>query len=125
MRLALIVALALMAGCVTQQLDRRLQSLVGSNLHAAVDAMGEPDGEDRVNGEKNYYWSTNQEVSMEHTTISQGTDIRGITTSSATTYVPVTFTCTVQVATAEDGTIKTVTRQGTQGVCQRFARRVH
>ena len=125
MRLAFLATLALTTGCATRQLDQRLQSLVGSNIHTAINAMGNPDGEDRVQGEKTYYWSTTQQVNMEKTTISQGTDIRGITTSSATSYVPVTFTCTVHAATAEDGTIRSVTREGTQGVCGLFARRFH
>ncbi len=121
--------IALLTACATQQLNQGLQNLVGSNIRTAISAMGYPDGEREVMGDKIYTWSTNRNAVMPLITTSTTTGMVGSTpvygTTSATHFVPVAFACTVQIAVTPDGTIKSFQWEGNEGGCQRYARGFH
>jgi hypothetical protein len=117
---------ALLTACATAQLDAGLKGLVGENIHEAINRLGYPDGQRTVMGDTVYIWSTNRNVAMPMNTTTTTTGAVGTTpyygTTTGMTFVPMTFACTVQIATDANGAIKSYQWEGNQGGCRRYAR---
>lgn len=122
---ALFLALLGLSGCVSQNMNNGLQSLVGQDIHAAVARLGYPSAQREMLGDTIYVWGTSQSgvLPMTETNFTTGnvgmTPFSGSTTS--TTFVPVNYNCTIQLATDKDGTIKSWQWSGNMGGCMRYA----
>jgi hypothetical protein len=128
-RTSFLLCLLLLAACATQQLNTGLQTLIGHNIREAMSHLGYPDGQREIMGDTIYIWSTNRSgvlpMNMPATTTGTvgGVPYSGTTTSMA--FVPIAIRCTVQIAVAPDGTIKSYQWEGNEAGCKRYARGFH
>lgn len=79
-----------------------------------------------IMGDTIYIWSTNRNAILPMNTTTTTTGMVGTTpiygTTNAMHFVPVAYSCTVQIATTPDGTIKNYQWEGNEGGCRRSAR---
>jgi hypothetical protein len=126
MKIAVFALVVLLSGCATQQLNTGLQELMGHNIRVAIDHLGYPDGQRTVMGHTVYVWSTSGSMMLPMTTTSTTTGMVGSTpvygTTNQTNFMPMGFSCTVQIATDSDGTMKSYQWAGNQPGCRRYAR---
>ena len=123
--IAALIFLGGLGGCVSQNMNAGLQSLVGQNIRAAIDRIGYPDGQQVILGDKVYVWGVSQNAVMPMTNTNftsgsvGGVPVYGTTTS--TNYVPVNYNCKIQIATDANDIIKRYQWSGNMGGCARYA----
>jgi hypothetical protein len=119
-----IVALSF-GGCVSKNMNEGLQSLMGQNIHAAIDRIGYPDVQQVILGDKVYVWGVSQNAVMPMTNTNftsgsvGGVPVYGTTTS--TSYVPVNYNCKIQIATDANDIMKRYQWSGNMGGCAHYA----
>jgi hypothetical protein len=126
-RVLLVVGAALgLSGCVTTQMNKGLEFMVGQKIDAAVARLGYPDAQRTMLGDTIYIWNTSHNVNLPMTTTSMTTGYAGSTpvygSTISTQYVRANFNCTIQLGTTTDGVIKSWQWQGNMGGCATYAR---
>jgi len=115
-----------LVGCVSDHMDNRLGFLVGQNIQFAVGRLGDPDSQRTVLSDKIYVWSSSRNVTIPATNTTNGivggSSLYGTTTGTG--YVAANRSCTIQLATTADGTIKSWRWSGSMGGCTQYARRL-
>jgi hypothetical protein len=99
-----------LAGCMQQRMNNGLQALVGQNIQVAVAELGYPDTQRTMFGDTIYIWSAS----------GPGGAIALQTSPTMTAFMPLRANCTIQIATAPDGTIKQGSWRGNQAGCQPY-----
>ena len=114
-----------LGGCVSQHMNDGLQSLIGQDIHAVVARLGYPDGQRVMLGDKIYIWSSNHKVALPLTTMNTTTGSVGNVpvygTTTNTTFVPMSFNCTIQIATDANDRIKSYQWSGNLEGCRPYA----
>jgi hypothetical protein len=108
---ALVVAALGLPGCVPQRMDEGLQALAGQNIQAAVAKLGYPDSQRTMLGDTIYIWSTR----------GPGGAVAVAISPTMGAVLPISFNCTIQIATAADGTIKQTQWTGNPDGCRAYA----
>jgi len=122
---ALLVLSLGLGGCVSQNMNEGLQSLVGQDIHAAVARLGYPSGQREILGDTIYVWGSSQNSVMPLSTTNYtsgsvgGVPVYGTTTS--TNLVPVNYNCNIQLAVNSQGRIKSYQWSGNMGGCAHYA----
>lgn len=122
---ALVIAALSVGGCVSQHMNDGLQGLMGQDINAAVARLRYPDGQRTMLGDTIYIWSSNHKAALPLTTMNATTGsvgnvpIYGTTTN--TTFVPMEFSCTIQIATDGKGRIKSYQWSGNLEGCRPYA----
>jgi len=124
----LAVAGVALSGCVFQRMDTGLRNLVGQDIHAAVNAIGYPNGQRQILGDTIYVWSTRSDATfiMPTTSTTAGmvgnVPIYGTTTSYQA--VSGTYACTIEIAVDASNRIKRYEWKGNVGGCSSYANRL-
>ncbi|MFI4976194.1 MAG: hypothetical protein ACHP84_16775 [Caulobacterales bacterium] len=125
-----IAAAAALAGCATTaDLDAGLSSLVGQPVKVAMDRLGPPTGQSEQDGEKVYFWASNQDVSF---TTPAGTEntygaagaMPELTKQPETVSPPVNFRCEIMITVGGDEKIKSYHWSGNLDGCSSYAARL-
>jgi len=124
----LLLALAVgLAGCASDQMDKRLGFLAGQNIQFAVARLGDPDSKRTELGDTIYVWKSNQNVSLPTGAYGAYGSVGGAPpygTAGGPHYVPNNRSCIIQLATGADGVIKSWQWSGNMGGCARYAHRL-
>jgi hypothetical protein len=114
-----------LGGCVTEQLNQGLGFMVGQPIDYAVQRLGYPQGQSEMLGDTIYVWGTSRTAVMPMTSTATTTGFVGTTpimgSQTSTTYVPMNFNCTIQLAVGPDHIIKHWHWEGNLGGCARYA----
>jgi hypothetical protein len=126
-----IAAVLLLTACTpTPSQPNRMESdmrwLVGQNIHVAIAHLGYPASQREIAGDTVFEWSLDRHGSIVLPTVSTTTGQFDGSPYSQNTYGSETVQthsyCTVQLATAADGTIKTYHWDGNTRGCQHYTR---
>jgi len=110
-----VVALAL-SGCLSQQMDAGLKSVVGQKISKAEDRLGYPDGQSRTENGTIYVWSSTHNVTT--TGMVGSVPVHGM--GNATSYAGANDTCTVQIDTDLNDTIRSYQWSGNGYLCSHY-----
>lgn len=134
MKFRCLVALCagLLAGCAAGNLNKGLPYLVGKPLDHAIELFGLPDSTLEVGENTVYVWGTSSNFSLpvtstnsSFTTGSVGsTPVYGTTTSTSTSYVPVSYNCTIKLSVDSSNLITYWSWEGNEGGCSRYGSKV-
>lgn len=107
----MLAGVVVLTGCVSfQQMDEGLGKLVGQDKSVAFNILGYPDSQQTFDDTKVYTWvatsSGAEPYTAPQTTYGSidGKSFQSTTTQTA--FVPVTYTCKVQISTDAKGIIK-------------------
>ena len=118
MHLLKMLLVLLVGGCATRadRLEATLPPMVGQPVAAMVDRLGMPTSETTIMGQKVYVWT--EQV--------QDVDYAPVLGASRMTLIPMATSgvCSIRVAVDPAGIIRRVDRQGDDGVCSGYARRM-
>lgn len=121
---ALMLGVIAVAGCAVNQLNTRLPSFVGHHVNELVAAWGYPTDAGQFMNDVVFIWDSSQSGVMALPQSATTRALIGTTPLTATTsglaFVPVTYSCRIQVGTDARGLIKTFHVEGDEG-CQRYA----
>lgn len=121
-----LLALLLLGGCVTKELNQGLDFLIGQNVSIAASRLGYPDEQREFQGDQIYIWRRSGSFAMPVTTQSTTYGNIGTTpvfgTTSNTGYVNQSVACTIQMSAGTDGIIKTWHWEGNLVACEGYAR---
>lgn len=131
---AAVVAAATLTGCVTfGQMNQGLSLLVGQPLDTAVDVLGYPSGERTIAGRHLVQWGRSSQGFMPVTNTAQsfGTvaangrwgTYSGTTTS--TSYVPISYNCSITVQVDMTDRISGYQYNGNLGGCEPYIKRLN
>lgn len=130
MRKIAVISAVLLSGCATfGQMDDGLEALKGKNKDEAFEALGYPDREQTFDDTKVYTWqnTTNDTAILSSPRLTTGTV--GNTSFNASTmqtdYVPVTYSCKIQISTSSVGIIKNYSYEGSMGGCESYIHRLN
>ncbi|MGK0799976.1 hypothetical protein ACRE5N_03335 [Klebsiella pneumoniae] len=130
MRKMLLIFTLLLSGCVTfTQMNDGLNALKGKDKKIAFEVLGYPSQEQNFDDTKVYTWvnSVNDIAALSSPQITTGTF--GNKSFNATTlqtdYVPVTYSCKIQIATDTSGIIKNYNYDGNMGGCESYIHRLN
>lgn len=123
-----------LTGCVTfGQFDKGMSALVGEELDTAIQVFGMPSGEQTVAGRRYVQWgrSSSGFVPITNTTTSYGTFNTAYNfgnyskTTTGTSYLPVSYNCTVTVAVDSSDRIQRTQYEGNLGGCEPYIKRLN
>lgn len=130
MRKLVLTSLLLLSGCATfGQMNDGLNALKGKDKTIAFEALGYPNQEQTFDDTKVYTWanSVNDVAALTSPQLTTGTV--GSTSFSASTmqtdYVPVTYSCKIQIATDMSGIVKNYNYDGNMGGCEPYIHRLN
>lgn len=130
MKKIILITVVFLAGCVTfGQMNDGLNKLQGKDKTVAFEALGYPSQQQTFDDTTVYTWSNavNDVAALSSPQLTTGAI--GSTTFNATTiqtdYVPVTYTCKIQIATDKTGKIKNYNYDGNMGGCETYIHRLN
>lgn len=106
-----LACVLVVTGCVSfQELDEGLRGLVGQDKTVAFKILGYPDNQQTFDDTKVYTWVTNSTGAEPYVSpqTTSGT-VNGKpfeATTAQTTFVPVSYSCKIQISTDRKGVIK-------------------
>lgn len=125
MRLISVFVAVALAGCATTRLNDGLKKYLGHDVKEVVDRLGYPTGQRSVMGDTIYIWSQSENSTFPMPTTSRTTgQVAGMPVSGTTTgteWVPMNFSCTIQIAVSDAGYIKNIQWEGNQRGCSSYA----
>jgi hypothetical protein len=122
------VCAVVLAGCAGERLNKGLSSMMGQDVRVFVAKWGYPSGKREILGDTIYTWgnASSGVVPIPQTTTTTGfagnVPVMAITTS--TSYMPVTYQCTIEVAVDQNDRMKSYQFRGNQGGCAPYANRL-
>ena len=123
--LCVILCVILLNGCVSQNMTKGLNNLVGKHIRAAVERLGYPDAKREMLGDTIYLWGKSQNTVVPMSSVSTTTGSIGsypmYGTTTSTNYVPVNYNCTIQIIVDSNEIIKSWSWSGNMGGCSSYA----
>lgn len=130
MKKKILVVTLFLTGCATfGQMDEGLNSLIGKDKNIAFQALGYPSQEQTFDDTNVYTWTNSTTgvamYSSPQTTYGTVGNTSFYGTTTQTNYLPVEYSCKIQVATDKEGKIKNYNYSGNMGGCESYIYRLN
>lgn len=127
MRVSVVAAAVLLAGCAQQQIDKGLSAHVGQPVSSLIAKLNYPDSQTTVSGRRAFIWGFDRpsEASIFTPTAPSGRVGRPATlASNVMAMAPVDHACQIRVIVDESYRIVAWDSRGNEGGCAPYARRL-